>query len=83
MLNQSELVTYFQEVEIWCANVLQLLAERFDHIQEKELLEYKIKLLLNRMGTSNHYVDPNSFLDEISMDVDDIQERLISILNEE
>ncbi|PGM58883.1 superoxide dismutase [Bacillus sp. AFS053548] len=83
MLNQSELVTYFQEVEIWCANVLQLLSERFDHIQEKELLEYKVKLLLNRMGTKGHYVDQNSFLDEISMDVDDIQERLISILNEE
>ncbi|WP_088043819.1 superoxide dismutase [Bacillus sp. EAC] len=83
MVNQSELVTYFQEVEIWCGNVLQLLAERYDQLQEKELLEYKVKLLLNRMGTTSYYVDQNSFLDEISMDVDDIQERLISLLNEE
>lgn len=83
MVNQSELVTYFQEVEIWCGNVLELLAERYDQLQEKELLEYKVKLLLNRMGGASYYVDQNSFLDEISMDVDDIQERLIALLNEE
>jgi Fe-Mn family superoxide dismutase len=83
MVNQLELVTYFQEVEDWCGNVLQLLSERYDQLQEKELLEYKVRLLLNRMETTSYYIDQVSFLDEISTDVDDIQGRLLALLNEE